>query len=94
MHTGDFTDEEVERARRYLAGSWVFDYQTVEQRAGASSIWNAGASRSTNPSAGPTGSRSHPPASPPRRPTICRSGGAHPRRVRPHPGPLGALECA
>ncbi|MDR3637227.1 MAG: insulinase family protein, partial [Isosphaeraceae bacterium] len=33
MHNGDFTDEEVDRARRYLAGSWVFDYQTVEQRA-------------------------------------------------------------
>jgi zinc protease len=34
MHAGDFSDEEVENARRYLAGSWVFDYQTVEQRAG------------------------------------------------------------
>ena len=34
MHLGDFSDEEVENARRYLAGSWVFDYQTVEQRAG------------------------------------------------------------
>ncbi len=34
MHDGDFSDEEVENARRYLAGSWVFDYQTVEQRAG------------------------------------------------------------
>ena len=33
MHAGDFSDEEVDRARRYLAGSWVFDYQTVEQRA-------------------------------------------------------------
>ncbi len=33
MHRGDFTDEEVHRARHYLAGSWVFDYQTVSQRA-------------------------------------------------------------
>jgi zinc protease len=33
MHQGDFSDEEVDRARRYLAGSWVFEYQTVEQRA-------------------------------------------------------------
>jgi zinc protease len=34
MQEGRFTDLEVENARRYLAGSWVFDYQTVEQRAG------------------------------------------------------------
>ncbi len=33
MHEGSFSDEEVDRARHYLAGSWVFDYQTVEQRA-------------------------------------------------------------
>ena len=33
MHRGDFSDDEVDRARRYVAGSWVFDYQTVEQRA-------------------------------------------------------------
>ncbi len=33
MHAGEFSDEEVEHARRYLAGSWVFDFQTVEQRA-------------------------------------------------------------
>jgi zinc protease len=33
MHAGEFSDEEVDRARQYLAGSWVFDYQTVEQRA-------------------------------------------------------------
>jgi zinc protease len=33
MHAGRFSDEEVDRARRYLAGSWVFDFQTVEQRA-------------------------------------------------------------
>ena len=33
MHAGEFSDEEVDRARHYLAGSWVFDYQTVEQRA-------------------------------------------------------------
>jgi zinc protease len=33
MHRGAFSDEEVEQARRYLAGSWVFDFQTVEQRA-------------------------------------------------------------
>ena len=33
MRAGDFSDEEVDRARRYLAGAWVFDFQTVEQRA-------------------------------------------------------------
>lgn len=33
MHRGDFSDDEVDRARRYLAGAWVFDFQTVEQRA-------------------------------------------------------------
>jgi zinc protease len=33
MHRGEFSNEEVERARNYLAGSWVFDYQTVAQRA-------------------------------------------------------------
>jgi zinc protease len=33
MHAGDFSDDEVDRARRYLAGSWVFEFQTVEQRA-------------------------------------------------------------
>lgn len=33
VHRGDFTDDEVDRARGYLAGSWVFDYQTVSQRA-------------------------------------------------------------
>ena len=33
IHEGDFSEEEVDRARRYVAGSWVFDYQTVEQRA-------------------------------------------------------------
>ena len=31
--TGAFSDDEVDRARRYLAGAWVFDFQTVEQRA-------------------------------------------------------------
>jgi zinc protease len=33
MHAGAFSDDEVERARRYLAGAWVFDFQSVEQRA-------------------------------------------------------------
>jgi zinc protease len=33
MHAGAFSDEEVERARLYVAGSWVFDFQTVDQRA-------------------------------------------------------------
>jgi zinc protease len=33
MRSGAFSDEEVERARRYLAGAWVFDYLSVEQRA-------------------------------------------------------------
>jgi zinc protease len=33
MHDGAFSDDEVERALRYLAGAYVFDFQTVEQRA-------------------------------------------------------------
>jgi zinc protease len=33
LHAGAFSDAEVDAARRYLAGSWVFDFQTVEQRA-------------------------------------------------------------
>ena len=33
MHDGAFSDDEVDRARRYLAGAYVFDFQTVEQRA-------------------------------------------------------------
>ncbi|MFO0891789.1 MAG: pitrilysin family protein [Isosphaeraceae bacterium] len=33
MHEGEFSDDEVERARRYLAGAFVFDFQTVDQRA-------------------------------------------------------------
>jgi zinc protease len=30
---GEFGDDEVDRARQYLAGAWVFDFQTVAQRA-------------------------------------------------------------
>jgi zinc protease len=33
MHEGAFEDVEVERAKGYLIGSWVFDFQTVAQRA-------------------------------------------------------------
>jgi zinc protease len=33
IHRGEFSDAEVAEARRYLAGAWVFDYQTVAQRA-------------------------------------------------------------
>ena len=33
MYAGAFSDEEVDRARGYLTGAWVFDYQSVEQRA-------------------------------------------------------------
>jgi zinc protease len=33
MHAGDFSDDEVRRSCHYLAGSWVFEFQTVEQRA-------------------------------------------------------------
>jgi len=33
MHEGAFSNDEVERARRYLAGAWAFDFQSVEQRA-------------------------------------------------------------
>jgi zinc protease len=33
MHDGSVSDDEVDRARRYLTGAFVFDFQTVEQRA-------------------------------------------------------------
>ncbi len=33
MHNGAFSDDEVDSARRYLAGAWAFDFQSVEQRA-------------------------------------------------------------
>ena len=33
MHDGAFGDEEVDRASRYLASDFIFDFQTVEQRA-------------------------------------------------------------
>lgn len=33
MHDGAISDEEVDRARRYLTGAYVFEFQTVEQRA-------------------------------------------------------------
>lgn len=33
MQRGEFDAGEVERARGYLAGAWVFEYQTVAQRA-------------------------------------------------------------
>ncbi len=33
MQRGEFSDDEVELARRHLASSWVFDFQTIGQRA-------------------------------------------------------------
>ncbi len=33
IHAGRFLDEEVEQARRFVAGSWLFDLQGVETRA-------------------------------------------------------------
>ena len=33
IQAGEFSDEEVDRARQYLASAHVFDFQTVEQRA-------------------------------------------------------------
>ena len=30
---GDFSEDEVNAAKRFLTGAWVFDYQTVGQRA-------------------------------------------------------------
>ena len=46
---------EVDRARQYLAGAWVFDYQTVEQRAERLLELEPGASTLDEPLArGPT----------------------------------------
>jgi zinc protease len=33
MYKGAFSDDEVDRAKRYLTGAYVFEFQTVEQRA-------------------------------------------------------------
>jgi zinc protease len=33
IHAGEFSDDEVERAKTYLQSAWIFDYQTVGQRA-------------------------------------------------------------
>jgi zinc protease len=33
VQRGEFSDREVEDARRYLGGAWVFEYQSVSQRA-------------------------------------------------------------
>jgi zinc protease len=33
IHSGEFSSDEVARARSYLADSWVFDFQSVGQRA-------------------------------------------------------------
>lgn len=33
MHAGHFSDAEVEQARQYLQGAWLFDYQGIAQRA-------------------------------------------------------------
>jgi zinc protease len=33
MHKGEFSDAEVEQAKQYLQGAWLFDYQGLAQRA-------------------------------------------------------------
>ena len=33
MHSGAFSDDEVDRAKSYLSSAYVFDFQTVDQRA-------------------------------------------------------------
>jgi zinc protease len=33
LAAGEFADDEVEAARQYLAGAWVFEYESVSQRA-------------------------------------------------------------
>jgi zinc protease len=33
IHAGEFSNEDVERARAYLRDAWIFDFQTVGQRA-------------------------------------------------------------
>jgi len=33
LHRGAFSDEEIAQAVHYLSGAWVFDYQTVRERA-------------------------------------------------------------
>ena len=41
MHDGAFSDDEVDRARRYLAGAYVFDFQTVDERPNGYWSWSA-----------------------------------------------------
>ena len=82
MHDGAFSDDEVDRARRYLAGAYVFDFQTVDQRrtaAGARAPWPeprraealARADLPDHRSPGPPGRANPPPA-----------GFSLPRRIR------------
>ena len=87
MHAGAFSDEEVDRARHYLAGSWVFDYQTVEQRAERlMELERWGLDRSTSRSAGPSGSaRVTTEPGPAGRPGPHRPFGDDPGRVRADP---------
>ena len=91
MHAGAFSDDEVDRARRYLAGSWVFDFQTVEQRAERLlelERWGLGLDE---PIRWPERiAADHPPPGPPRRPGPPRPLGPGPRRVRPDPPPRPA----
>ncbi len=90
MHAGAFSDDEVDRARRYLAGSWVFDFQTIEQRAERLlelERWELGLDE---PIRWPERIADHPPSGPPRRADPPRSLGPDPRRIRPDPPPRPA----
>src|SRR5262249_37750014 len=83
MHTGSFSDDEVDCARRYLAGSWVFDFQTVEQRVERLlELERGGRARGgAGPVAGARGAGAAC-ASAPGRPRASRPVGPGPRRVR------------
>ena len=54
MHDGAFGGEEVDRALRYLASAFIFDFQTVEQRADRLFELERLGLTSTNPDAGPS----------------------------------------
>ena len=88
MHAGAFSDDEVERARRYVAGSWVFEFQTVEQRAERLLELRAlrpGTGRAAHLAR--SGRGDHPPPGPPRRPGPPRPRRSGTGRVRPDPPP-------
>ena len=96
MHTGAFSDDEVDRARRYLTGAWVFDYQTVEQRRAAARARALGPEPRRTPALARADRRDHISPGSKGCPDPYSARGTLPRRARPATPPRQrpAAECA